>query len=138
MILKNAIFSTISALKNQKKEKRKFLFVGILNVLITNLFLQFFLLTNLFNVTISTFLSQLINMTIGYSIYGKFIFQVNSVKNIKFINKYFVLMIFIWLFNAIGINFGSIFSLSKSTSAILMMPFLAALSYLSQKFWVFK
>ena len=132
------IFSTTSALKNQKKEKRKFLFAGILNVLITNIFLQFFLLTNLFNVTLSTFLSQLINMAIGYAIYGKFIFQVNSVKNIKFIKKYFILMIFIWLFNAFGINFGSIFSISKSTSAILMMPFLAILSFLAQKLWVFK
>ena len=138
MRFKNILLSTRSALKNQKKEKRKFLVAGILNVLITKLFLQFFLAANLFNVTISTFLSQLINMTFGYALYGKFIFQVNNVKNVNFIRKYFLLMISIWIFNAIGINCGSLFNFSNNISAILMMPFLALLSYLGQKLWVFK
>ena len=40
--------------KTKNREKRKFLLAGLLNVLITNIFLQIFLFTNLFNITVSS------------------------------------------------------------------------------------
>ena len=138
MPFKKIIFSLNKTLKNKNKEKRKFLIAGLLNVFITNLFLQSFLFFNLFNISISTFLSQLINMIFGYSIYGKFIFKVKNVGNMSFIKKYFALMIFIWLINTLGIELGTIVDISKNLSAFLMMPILAIASYLLQKFWVFR
>ena len=136
------IFTKISYLnilfKNKNKEKRKFLIAGVFNVLVTNFFLQIFLLTNFFNVTISTLISQLINMALGYSIYGKLIFKVKNIKSFNFVRKYIYLMIIVWLINTIGIYFGGFFNISNNYSALIMMPVLALMSYLAQKFWVFK
>lgn len=138
MPFKKIIFSFNKTFKNKNKEKRKFLIAGLLNVFITNFFLQSFLFFNLFNISISAFLSQLINMVFGYSVYGKFIFKVKNVRNISFIKKYFALMIFIWLVNTLGIELGTMVDISKNLSAFLMMPILAITSYLLQKFWVFR
>lgn len=123
---------------NKNKEKRKFLVAGILNVLLTNIFLQTFLFLDLFGISISTFLSQLINMTIGYSIYSKFIFKVKNSKNIKFIKKYFMMMLILWLLNWYGIKVLIIIGFSSNFSAFTLIPCLAIISYLSQKLWVFK
>ena len=123
---------------SKNKEKRKFLLAGILNVFLTNLSLQIFLLLNLFSISISTFLSQLINMTFGYIIYSKFIFKVKNFENTKFIKKYILLMAFLWISNFLGIKIGSIFGINPNQSALLMIPCLAVLSFLIQKLWVFK
>ena len=124
--------------QSRNKEKRKFLIAGIMNVLITNLFLQLFLLSNAFNISSATFLSQLINMTFGYIIYSKFIFQINIIKNSIFILKYATLMTSLWIFNIIGIKLGILFGFSENLSALLIIPVLAIISYLIQKLWVFK
>ena len=123
---------------SKNKEKRKFLLAGILNVFLTNLSLQIFLLLNLFNISISTFLSQLINMTFGYIIYSKFIFKVKNFKNKNFIKKYILLMAFLWISNFLGIKVGGLFGINPNQSALLMIPCLAVMSFLIQKLWVFK
>ena len=123
---------------SKNKEKRKFLLAGILNVFLTNLSLQIFLLLNLFSISISTFLSQLINMTFGYVIYSKFIFKVKKFENTKFIKKYILLMAFLWISNFLGIKIGGLFGINTNQSALLMIPCLAVLSFLIQKLWVFK
>ncbi len=124
--------------QSRNKEKRKFLIAGIINVLITNLFLQLFLLSNAFNISLATFLSQLINMTFGYIIYSKFIFQINIIKNSIFIVKYATLMTSLWILNTFGIKLGILFSFSENLSALIIIPVLAMISYLIQKLWVFK
>ena len=123
---------------SKNKEKRKFLLAGILNVFLTNLSLQIFLFLNLFNISISTFLSQLINMTFGYVIYSKFIFKVKNFENKNFIKKYILLMAFLWISNFLGIKIGGLFGINTNQSALLMIPCLAVLSFLIQKLWVFK
>tara|TARA_B100000886_G_scaffold318089_1_gene257823 strand:+ start:1086 stop:1502 length:417 start_codon:yes stop_codon:yes gene_type:complete len=123
---------------SKNKEKRKFFLAGILNVFLTNLSLQIFLFLNLFNVSISTFLSQLINMTFGYAIYSKFIFEVKNFKNKNFIKKYILLMAFLWISNIMGIKIGGLFGINPNQSALLMIPCLAVMSFLIQKLWVFK
>ena len=123
---------------NKNKEKRKFIIAGFLNILLTNLFLQFFLFIDLFSISISTFLSQLINMSIGYTIYSKFIFKVKNSNNSKFIKKYFLIMFILWLFNCYGIKAGVFIGISSNVSAFILIPLLAAISYLCQKLWVFK
>lgn len=122
---------------NKNKEKRKFLLAGLINFGLTNTFLQIFLISNFFNIAQSTFLSQIINMTFGYSIYSKFIFKVNSMKNIIFIKKYLFLMFLLWMINTLGIKLGSSFGISENYSALLMIPPLAFMSYLLQKIWIF-
>ena len=123
---------------SKNKEKRKFFLAGILNVFLTNLSLQIFLFLNLFSVSISTFLSQLINMIFGYAIYSKFIFKVKNFKNKNFIKKYILLMAFLWISNFLGIKVGGLFGINPNHSALLMIPCLAVLSFLIQKLWVFR
>ena len=123
---------------SKNKEKRKFFLAGNLNVFLTNLSLQIFLFLNLFSISISTFLSQLINMTFGYAIYSKFIFKVKNFKNKNFIKKYILLMAFLWISNFLGIKIGVLFGINPNQSALLMIPCLAVLSFLIQKLWVFK
>ena len=124
--------------KTKNREKRKFLLAGLLNVLITNIFLQIFLFTNLFNITVSTFLSQLINMVLGYIIYSKFIFNVDKIIKFNFLKKYFLLMLFLWIVNNYGIKFGSILGISNNLSAFFLVPILAIVSFIIQKLWVFR
>ena len=124
--------------QSRNKEKRKFLIAGIINVLITNLFLQLFLISNLINISLATLFSQLINMTFGYIIYSKFIFKINIIKNSKFILKYATLMTSLWILNTFGIKLGILFGFSGNLSAFIIIPILAIISYLIQKFWVFK
>ena len=123
---------------NKNKEKRKFILAGILNVLLTNIFLQIFLATNLFTISLSAFLSQLINMILGYVIYSKIIFKVKNLRNHKFIKKYAILMISLWLINTIAIKTISLFGFSKNLSAFMIIPLLAVISYLVQKVWIFR
>lgn len=123
---------------SKNKEKRKFIIAGIFNIFITNLFLQIFLIFNLFNVFLATLISQLINMAMGYFLYSKFIFQVTKVKNLKFILRYLSLMTLIWNINVFGIKLGFYYGISENFSAFFMIPFLALISYIMQKFWVFK
>ena len=80
---------------NKNKEKRKFLVAGILNVLLTNVFLQTFLFLDIFGISISTFVSQFINMTIGYAIYSKFIYKVKNSRNNKLIFQHLLRYLFL-------------------------------------------
>ena len=101
----NSILKTLKkVLINKNKEKRKFLLAGLLNVLFTNIALQIFLYSNLFNISISTLLSQIINMSFGYFIYSQFIFRVRNSKNFLFIKRYSFLMIILWILNTLGIK----------------------------------
>ena len=124
--------------KTKNREKRKFLLAGLINVLITNIFLQIFLFSNLFNITISTFLSQFINMSLGYVIYSKFIFNVQKIIKFNFLIKYLLLMLFLWLGNNYGIKFISTLGISNNLSAFFLVPVLAIISFIIQKLWVFK
>ena len=125
-------------LKKTNGQKRIFLSVGFINVLITNLFLQLFLTIEIFSTSFSTFLSQIINMIIGYVLYSKGIFKIKRIVVPYLIIKFAALMIFLWFFNYMGIIYLTTFGLSKNLSALLLIPFLAFLSFLTQRFWVFK
>ena len=121
-----------------KGQKRRFGVAGIINVLITNAALQALLASNLANVAVATLISQSINTILGYAIYGKLVFGTKGLRQKKPVIRYGLLMIGMWLLNAIGIKLGSTLSISKNTAALLMIPCLAVLSYTSQKHWVFR
>ena len=118
------------------KRQQKFIFYGIINVFITNCFLQFFLL--FISTSLSTFLSQQINIFFGLNIYAKKVFKVERIKK-SYIFRYLFIAYIIWILNWLFIDkLSSIFLLSKNLASIIVLPFLAALSYLLQKYIVFR
>ena len=121
-----------------KGQKRRFGVAGIMNVLVTNAALQALLASNLASVAVATLISQSINTILGYTIYGKLVFSIKGLRGKEPIIRYGVLMIAMWLLNATGIELGIVLSLSKNAAAILMVPCLAVLSYIAQKYWVFR
>ena len=120
---------------NRKGKKRLFLIFGVLNFLITNVSLQILLL--IIPTLLATITSQIINFFLGFYLYGKKVFKVPDLNN-EFFKRYLLLAIILWL-----LNFGSIqslfyFGLNKNFVALLMIPPLVVISYLTQKFYVFK
>ena len=121
-----------------KGQKRRFGLAGVINVLLTNLVLQVLLASNIVDIAIATLLSQAINACLGYTIYGKLVFGAQGLSHKKPIIRYSLIMVGMWLLNTVGIEFGSAANLSKNVAAILMVPCLAVLSYIAQKYWVFR
>lgn len=135
----NLFKSTINIfLLKTKGQKRSFLTAGFVNVLITNLSLQVFLTIEIFSISFSTFLSQMVNMIIGYILYSKAIFKIKRIIVPHFLFKFTALMISLWFFNTIGIIYLTSLSISKNIAALLLVPLLASFSFLVQRFWVFK
>ena len=122
----------------RRGQKRRFGVAGIINVLITNAALQALLASNLASVAVATLISQSINTILGYAIYGKLVFGAKGLRGKEPVIRYGLLMIAMWLLNTIGIELGSVLSLSKNAAAIVMVPCLAVLSYSAQKYWVFR
>ena len=121
-----------------KGQKRIFLTAGFVNVLITNLFLQLFLTIEIFSTSFSTFLSQIINTIIGYILYSKGIFKLKRIIVPHLLFKFTALMISLWFLNFMGIIYLTTLSIQKNIAALLLIPLLASLSFLIQRFWVFK
>ena len=117
------------------KQKRLFLIFGFLNFLITNAVLQICLLFS--SVLFSTILSQIINLLIGYNLYGKKVFKLNKLTNQVF-KKYFKLALIIWILNFGIIQSFYYFGANKNITALSIIPLLVIISYFFQKRYVFK
>ena len=115
--------------------KRLFVAYGILNLLISNIVLQsaLFLIPTLF----ATVLSQLVNLFIGYYLYGKKVFKLNELNNLIF-KKYLSSSIIAWILNYFVIEFFFNYGINKNLTAILIIPILVYFSFLSQKYYVFR
>ena len=100
------------------KEKKDFIFWGILNLVFTNILLQ--ILLSYGAIKISTFISQIFNIT-----FGKFFF-------------YLLLAFFSWNFNWVFILKLYNLGFNKNFSAIIVAPLLAINSYLIQKYFIFR
>ena len=116
-------------------QKRLFILIGFLNFLITNAVLQISLL--FLSTFASTIFSQTVNVVIGYFYYGKKVFKLNKLSNQVF-KKYLILAIFIWSLNFFSIQLFFNFGVNKNITAVAMIPFLVLISYLTQKYFVFK
>lgn len=119
----------------RKEMPFRFIYFGIFNVLLSNLILQ--ILLQYVNSIIATFFSQLVNFCLGYYLYGSKVFRFKLERINTFI-KYLILVIFLWNSNWILIEIFHSFGISKNIIAIVIVPFLALISYLSQKNIVFK
>ena len=116
-------------------EKRLFLSFGIFNFLITNFVLQVLLL--LIPTIIATVISQLVNLILGYYLYGKKVFKFMRLSKSIFF-KYLILAFILWVFNFGLIQFFFYYGFNKNITAILIIPLLVIISYLSQKYFVFR
>ena len=116
-------------------EQKNFIKYGIINSLITISSLQILLL--FIDVAIATFISQTINTTIGFFLYGKKVFRKNKIKLNIFIS-YIFLSLCIWIFNWFLIESLTILFKSKNLSALIIILPGSTLSYLGQKYFVFR
>tara|TARA_B100000282_G_scaffold44526_1_gene27724 strand:- start:840 stop:1265 length:426 start_codon:yes stop_codon:yes gene_type:complete len=118
-----------------KGEKRLFLVFGMLNFLITNFTLQVLLL--LTQTIFATIFSQLVNLIIGYYLYGKKVFKHNRLNKLVF-KKYLFLSLILWLSNFVLIESLFNYGINKNLAAIFIIPLLVLISFLSQKYFVFR
>ncbi len=118
-----------------KGQKKLFLFFGIFNFLITNIILQILLIIT--PTFFATVLSQIVNLFIGYFLYGKKVFQFKNLNKFVF-KKYLLQALILWILNFAFIQSFFNIGVNKNVTAILIVPLLVAISYCSQKYFVFK
>ena len=114
--------------------KKRFFIFGLFNVLSANIILQ--ILLKYLQTSLATLISQIFGMIFGFFLYGNFVFRKSSLT-IHTLIKYILLTLFIWILNWFGIYFLSISGINKNIAALLLIPFLAFLSYSIQKKKVF-
>jgi len=117
------------------QRKYKFIFYGIINVAITNIALQILLF--IYIPIKATLISQTLNFFIGYYFYGSKVF-LNKNWKLKQLLKYLILVILLWNLNWLFIELFHSYGLSKNLASIAIIPLLTLLSYLSQKYIVFR
>ena len=116
-------------------QKKLFLFFGIFNFLVTNVVLQISLL--LIPIIIATILSQIVNVIIGYYLYGKKVFKLKTL-NIKVFKKYLLLSLLLWIMNFALIQSFFYFGINKNLAAFIVIPLLVSISFFCQKYFVFR
>ena len=114
--------------------KRRYFIFGIFNTLISNTILQILLL--FFQISKATFISQSISLIIGFYVHGRLVFRNSQLSFLKFL-KYFISAFLLWIINWGGIYLISNYGINKNLSALILIPFLALISYLIQKNLVF-
>lgn len=115
-------------------QKKKFLMNAIYVWISTQLSLQIFLI--FFPIAIATLISQIIYIFLGYSLYSQKVFKIKIYKKYTPL-KFIIFSIILWLINSTGIYFINIFIDNKNISAILVIPFIALISYTIQKKYIF-
>ncbi len=116
--------------------KRRFLVYGALNVGVTNLLLQGMLWLHLAT-GLATLLSQLLNVGLGYVVYGTRVFQVTRLGR-RSATAYGVLAVLLWCCNWGGIQGLAAMGWPRNWAALVLVPVLAVISYLAQKTMVFR
>ena len=115
--------------------KRRFLGYGALNVLATNVVLQGLLLV--MGTGLATFLSQLLNVGLGFVLYGKRVFRVERLQKRSALS-YALMALCLWWCNWAGIDWLAGLGLTRNLAALILIPVLAALSYAVQKLVIFR
>ena len=115
--------------------KRRFLGYGALNVLATNVVLQGLLLV--MGTGLATFLSQLLNVGLGFVLYGKRVFRVERLQKRSALS-YALMALCLWWCNWAGIDWLAGLGLTRNLAALILIPVLAALSCAVQKLVIFR
>ena len=103
-------------------------------MLTTNLALQGLLLVT--GPGLATFLSQLLNVVLGFVLYGKHVFRVEKFRK-KSVLAYSMLALTLWACNWGGIYMLISLGFASNIAALTMIPALAAFSYTVQRCFVF-
>ena len=85
---------------------------------------------------LATFLSQLLNVGLGFVLYGKRVFRVERLQK-RSAFAYALMALGLWWFNWAGISLLAGWDFSRNLAALLLIPVLAAFSYTVQKLVVF-
>ena len=115
-------------------KKVLFLIYGFINVLISNLLLQIFLL--ILPTFFATLISQIFNLNFGFYLYGLKVFKVKFLGKKKYF-KYVCFHFMLWILNWFLISFICSYNISKNLAALFVVPFLALMSFVFQKNIVF-
>lgn len=115
-------------------KKRLFLAYGLINFFFTNLILQVSLL--FLPIFLSTIISQILNLIIGFYFYGKKVFKVEI--SFKVFKKYLNLASFIWIVNYLSISLLFSFDINKNLAALILLPIVVFISYTFQNKYVFR
>ena len=113
------------------KKFSKFILSGLANTIISNTFLL--ILLEFTSIGLATLLTDLLNSLIAYFFSSLGVFKKKG-SILKFIN----LIIFSWLLEWYFLEFLINIGYTKFISIILVAPFFAALSFLIQRYYVFK
>jgi hypothetical protein len=114
--------------------KRRFLGYGALNVLFTNLVLQLLLLV--LHTGLATLLSQLLNVGLGFVLYGKKVFRLERLQK-RAALRCGLLALLLWWANWAGITGLAGWGLQRNLAALALVPVLAGFSCIIQKIFVF-
>ncbi len=117
---------------DQKKNFLKIaIFVWSINQLILHINLLFL------PIAVAVFISNICSFPIRYYFYGKNVFNLKN-PNYRTVNKFIIFSISLWFINTFGTSCIHNIGINKNVSAVLMIPFLASISFLIQKNYVFK
>ena len=117
-------------------QSKKFLIIGFLNFTITNITLQILLI--FMPIWISTFISQSLNLVIGYFAYSKYVFNYPLLNKKSFL-KYFLLALISWSLNTnLIFLFTNYAQLSANMAALIVIPILTVISFVAQKYLIFR
>jgi len=86
---------------------------------------------------LATLLSQVVNVSLGFVLYGKKVFRVERLQK-RSAASYLLMAVLLWWGNWAGISALSSWGLSRNLAALLLIPVLAAVSYTLQKLVVFR
>ena len=114
--------------------RRRFGVAGLFNALMTNLVL--FISLYFVSPLIATLFSQVVNTTFGYVLYSKNVFFKKLYLK-RFATHYLLTSSMVWLTNYGLILFFCNLGATKPLGALLAIPFVATLSFLLQKYFVF-
>ncbi len=138
--LKDTLTFFPMSLKSSTGRKRRFGAAGVINLVSTNIILQLLLSSQLTPIVTATLISQAYNGIFGYSIYGKWVFKSKNLLRWPNQLSYTALMTSIWILNMLGIQAlsSSAVGLSRNWAALAMITPLAMISYIIQKFAIFR
>jgi putative flippase GtrA len=78
------------------------------------------------------------NGTIGYLLYGKWVFRARDLRDRKQVLRYGLTQGILWTLNWGAIAAGASSGMNRNLTAALAIPALALISYLAQKYWIFR
>lgn len=117
--------------------KIKFLVLGGLNCIFSNLILQILLWLDFIPVILSTIFFIFFYSVLGFFLYSKILFNKKKIFKRSYIIKYLILLFFSWIILNLAIFIGIKIDISPKISSILIIPMIAMNSYLIQKSWIF-